>query len=93
MNRCSIQLPRPKIKIAIAGAIWVAMVALGTPRAVEAAPDSGRLNFIFLLVDDWGWKDAGCFGSDLYKTPNIDRLAAQGMKFTNGYARGVKIFS
>ena len=66
--------------------VWVVLAAMGSPRVVEAAPDSSRLNFIFLLVDDWGWKDAGCFGSDLYETPNIDRLAAQGMKFTNGYA-------
>ncbi|QNN20923.1 sulfatase [Planctomycetales bacterium ZRK34] len=45
-----------------------------------------RTNVIVMLVDDWGWRDAGCFGSDLYETPNIDRLAARGMKFTNGYA-------
>jgi hypothetical protein len=43
-------------------------------------------NFIFILVDDWGWTDGGCFGSDTYETPNIDRLAAEGMKFTSGYA-------
>lgn len=45
-----------------------------------------RPNVIVMLVDDWGWTDAGCFGSDLYQTPNIDRLAARGMKFTSGYA-------
>jgi len=44
------------------------------------------LNFIFILVDDWGWTDGGCFGSDIYETPNIDRLAREGMKFTSGYA-------
>ena len=44
------------------------------------------MNVIFLLVDDWGWTDAGCFGSDLYETPNIDRLAASGVHFTNAYA-------
>jgi len=43
-------------------------------------------NIIFFLIDDWGWTDAACFGSKLYETPNIDRLAAQGMKFTNAYA-------
>ncbi|MFT5522495.1 MAG: arylsulfatase A [Pirellulaceae bacterium] len=45
-----------------------------------------KLNFIFLLVDDWGWTDGGCFGSDVYETPNMDQLAATGMRFTNGYA-------
>jgi arylsulfatase A-like enzyme len=43
-------------------------------------------NIIFILVDDLGWKDLGCFGSSFYETPNIDALAAGGMKFTNAYA-------
>jgi arylsulfatase A-like enzyme len=43
-------------------------------------------NFVFFLIDDMGWKDLGCFGSTFYETPNIDRLAAQGMRFTNAYA-------
>ena len=38
------------------------------------------------VVDDLGWTDVGCFGSDLYQTPNIDQLALGGMKFTNAYA-------
>jgi arylsulfatase A-like enzyme len=45
-----------------------------------------RPNFVFFLIDDMGWKDLGCFGSPFYETPNIDRLAAQGMRFTNAYA-------
>lgn len=45
-----------------------------------------KVNIIFILVDDWGWTDAGCCGSDLYETPNIDRLAAEGIRFTDGYA-------
>lgn len=43
-------------------------------------------NFVFILIDDMGWRDAGCFGSTFYETPNIDRLASKGMKFTNAYA-------
>lgn len=45
-----------------------------------------KQNFIILLVDDWGWTDGGVFGSDLYETPNIDALAADGVRFTNAYA-------
>ncbi|HEX8522059.1 MAG TPA: sulfatase [Tepidisphaeraceae bacterium] len=45
-------------------------------------------NIIFILADDLGWTDLGCFGSKYYETPNIDRLASQGMKFTNGYSAG-----
>ena len=45
-----------------------------------------NLNFVFILVDDLGWRDLGCFGSTFYETPNVDRLASQGMRFTNAYA-------
>ena len=43
-------------------------------------------NFVFFLVDDLGWADVSCFGSKFHETPNIDRLCASGMKFTQGYA-------
>lgn len=43
-------------------------------------------NVLFILVDDLGWTDLGCYGSDFYETPNIDGLASSGMKFTSGYA-------
>ena len=44
------------------------------------------LNFVVILIDDMGWSDLGCQGSTFYETPNIDRLAASGIRFTNGYA-------
>ncbi len=43
-------------------------------------------NVIFLLVDDLGWGDFGAYGAKFYETPNIDKLAADGMLFTNAYA-------
>lgn len=49
-------------------------------------PQHDRLNFIIINVDDLGWTDVACFGSRYYETPNIDRLASQGMKFTDSYA-------
>src|SRR3954454_9194523 len=54
---------------------------------VDAA-DPNRPNIVFILADDLGWTDVACFGSKYYETPNIDRLASQGMKFTNGYTCG-----
>ena len=58
---------------------------LGTaPALVSAARE--RLNFIFILIDDMGWRDLGCQGSTFYETPNIDRMAAQGIRFTDAYA-------
>ena len=44
------------------------------------AATNAKPNIIFILVDDMGWTDVGCFGSKLYETPNIDALAKQGMK-------------
>lgn len=43
-------------------------------------------NIVLILVDDLGYADVGCFGSTFFQTPNIDRLAKDGIRFTNGYA-------
>lgn len=43
-------------------------------------------NVVLFLVDDLGWRDVGCYGSAFYETPNIDALAAEGIRFTNAYA-------
>ena len=39
-----------------------------------------------ILADDLGWRDLGCYGSTFYETPNLDKLAAKGMRFTDAYA-------
>lgn len=49
-------------------------------------PTKQKPNFLFILVDDLGWMDLGCFGSRFYETPNIDRLCSESMKFTDAYA-------
>lgn len=54
--------------------------------ALAQVPRKDPLNVVLILVDDMGWTDLGCFGSRFYKTPNIDRLAAKGMRFTNAYS-------
>lgn len=43
-------------------------------------------NILFILTDDLGWRDLGVYGSIFYETPNLNRLAAQGMRFTDAYA-------
>ena len=48
--------------------------------------DEKKLNFVFILIDDMGWSDSACYGSTFYETPNIDKLAGEGMRFTNAYA-------
>jgi len=69
-------------------ALGLGAAALTTRRApAAAAPGKDRKpNFIIILVDDMGWTDLACFSSRYYQTPHIDRLASQGMKFTDAYA-------
>ncbi len=50
---------------------------------VCAAPKPPTPNIIFVLADDLGWTDLACQGSKYYETPNIDRLAAEGLRFTS----------
>jgi arylsulfatase A-like enzyme len=54
--------------------------------SVCTAADRPRPNVILILIDDMGWTDLGCQGSKFYETPHIDRLAASGMRFTQGYS-------
>jgi len=55
-------------------------------RAAWASPQNRPPNFLFILIDDMGWRDLGCYGSGFYETPNIDRFAGQAVRFTNAYA-------
>ncbi|MBZ0254833.1 sulfatase [bacterium] len=61
-----------------------ALTSAITPSIARAADK--KTNVVIILVDDYGWTDAACTGSALFETPNIDALASQGMRFTNGYA-------
>ena len=54
--------------------------------ALTCAAESRRPNIVFILADDLGYGDLSCYGQQKFKTPNIDRLAAEGMKFTAHYA-------
>ncbi|MCA8966802.1 MAG: sulfatase-like hydrolase/transferase, partial [Planctomycetes bacterium] len=59
------------------------LALLLTTLAVAQAP---RPNIVLIVVDDLGWRDLGCQGSDYFLTPQIDALAASGTRFTNAYA-------
>lgn len=68
---------------------WVLAVvssAGAAEKATEAAVTARPPNVVLILADDLGWTDLGSFGSELYKTPNIDRLGREGMKFERAYA-------
>ena len=68
----------------IAGAVGTAGAA-GAFTKTTASADS-RPNILFILADDMGWADLSCYGRPDYQTPNLDRLAQQGMRFTNAYS-------
>src|SRR3982751_6258845 len=59
----------------------LALTSNGLPQ-----PSARKPNVVFILADDLGWRDTRVYGSKLYDTPNIDRLAQRGMRFTNAYA-------
>jgi arylsulfatase A len=64
--------------------LFLAASFLLLPAKAGAADE--RLNVVVILADDLGWADLGCYGSSYHKTPNLDRLAAQGLRFTDAYA-------
>ena len=68
---------------AIAVCLLFLLCSVSMVQAVEERP---KLNFVFILLDDLGWQGLGCYGDDFFETPQIDRLAAEGMKFTDAYA-------
>ena len=62
------------------------MLCLLTVGGFSAEPLRRPPNIVFILIDDMGWADGGCFGSKFYQTPNMNRLASQSMRFTQAYA-------
>lgn len=65
--------------------LFVVLTVLGlTGWSAQGADDLP--NVLLILADDLGWADLGCYGSTFYRTPNLDRMAKEGMRFTDAYA-------
>ena len=62
------------------------LFALGAQALAAQTPR--QPNIVWFMADDLGWGDVGCYGQKSIRTPNIDRLAAEGIRFTDGYAGG-----
>jgi len=67
-------------------ALLTTALATGGHRLMAGKAGRQNRNIVFILVDDMGWKDLGCYGSTFYETPNIDKLAGSGVRFTDAYA-------
>ncbi|MHC4330880.1 MAG: sulfatase family protein [Planctomycetota bacterium] len=73
-------------------ALGVGMASLAAPSCTGGSQRTGgearagKPNFVIIFTDDQGYQDVGCFGSPSIKTPNLDRMAAEGMKFTDFYS-------
>jgi len=75
-------VPLTRRDVLIAGSAGTLALATGEP--VRAQPS--KPNVVFILADDFGYADASCYGRREYATPNIDRIAAGGMRFLQAYA-------
>lgn len=65
----------------------LAVILFGTSATLAAAETQpSRPNVVFILADDWGWGDLGCYGHRSLRTPHLDRLASQGTRFTQFYS-------
>ncbi len=78
---------RPCSRRGFLRAMGLGAASLAAPQLARAAAASTRKpNIIFFLVDDMGWMDSTVYGSRYYETPNVERLAARSMMFTDAYA-------
>jgi len=77
---------RSFLKCSAAGALGCIAGAWARCATAKEEVPRKKPNFVFFLVDDLGWRDVGCYGTKFYETPNIDRLAREGMRFTDAYA-------
>ncbi len=67
---------------------WIlALAAMGLV-TIARAEEAQRPNIVFILADDLGYTDLACYGSKFYETPHLDRMAAEGVRFTDGYTCG-----
>jgi arylsulfatase A-like enzyme len=78
-----ITAPRQSLLLVIAG--WLGLCLTGGNNAF-AAESPQRPNIVFIMADDLGWADLGCYGSKFHQTPNIDALARRGMQFRQAYS-------
>src|SRR5262245_62136765 len=87
MNRPRIPKPDPgRLLFGIWFLRFLSILGFGIWNFDSAAAEVPRPNIVFILADDLGYGDIGPFGQKRIRTPNLDRMAAEGMRFTQHYA-------
>jgi len=69
--------------------LTVALGGVGPARGEDAREEAGLPNFVIIFADDLGYGDLGCFGQKQIRTPHLDRMAREGMRFTSFYAQPI----
>lgn len=75
-----------KMRILLVIVFIISILSFGSRSGNASEPSNDRPNIILITVDDLGWKDMGFMGSEYYETPNLDKLASEGMVFWQAYA-------
>lgn len=76
-------MSKPFVQLVI---FWFFCLSFVQATALGNSAIANRPNVVFILIDDMGWRDLQCYGSDLYETPYIDAFANTAMRFTNAYS-------
>ncbi len=74
------------IPITLGGSFALIFLTFFPGLSSQAASPAARPNIVFIMADDFGWRDLGCYGSTFHQTPNIDKLATRAVRFTQAYA-------
>jgi arylsulfatase A-like enzyme len=74
------------MKLTTATAAWLSVLALSVPAQAQAQAPQARPNVVLIITDDVGYGDVGVYGAPDIETPNVDRLAREGVRFTDFYA-------
>ena len=78
---------RHALNLITSGAVGAALPQFGCGEDTGGEPETSRPpNIIYVMADDLGWAELGCYGNRFNETPHLDRLASQGMRFTDTYA-------
>ena len=70
--------------------VLLALICAACVLGPRLSAAEARANILFIIFDDWGWRDAGAYGSTWVRTPNFDRVAREGVLFKNAFTSNPK---